>query len=257
MLAERDVLLELRRAGDPLAQPLGEHQGVVAQAEPSQRGVALGTGRGGGHRCSHPVGDRRRTSGAGRPCRPPGRRTSPSRPGCDAVIVGGRHDPDARRPPRGGCRGRARCAAPSRRPGACRLPTWVWDRPRRGAHEHLPQRPVLRLGSPARSEPCARHRRRRPRRAALLVGVGRRRLAHPGAVLVRGRAGAPIRSRVARAVALDDLEELGPVDLAEVVVPASRRSSAAPGRAASARAPRPAARSCRRTAGAGRRWCTA
>ena len=32
-VAERDILLELGRAGDPHAEPLGEHEGVVAEAQ--------------------------------------------------------------------------------------------------------------------------------------------------------------------------------------------------------------------------------
>ena len=38
-VAERDVLLELGRAGDPHAELLGEHEGVVAEAQRVLRGI--------------------------------------------------------------------------------------------------------------------------------------------------------------------------------------------------------------------------
>ena len=57
-VGQRDVLLELRRAGDPLAEPLGEDERVVAEPEgvrrERRRGACVPTGL--AHRCCTSAG---------------------------------------------------------------------------------------------------------------------------------------------------------------------------------------------------------
>ncbi len=154
----------------------------------------------GGHRCCTPPG-RRRRSGAGRPCRRPGRRTGPSRPGEEAVIAAAGTTQMRHALLRGGCRRRGRCAGPSRRRGRAGC--------RRGCGTGRAGRG--RTPPTAASRPTARARsRRRPLVAPPVLGrVGGGRLPHPGALVV-GRAAVLHALAVARPVALDDLAEARP-----------------------------------------------
>ena len=182
---------------DPLAQPLGEDQRVVA--EPQRVGARR-------RKCrtalsvtgARPPRARRRTSGGGRPCRRPGRRTSRFSSGLLAVMSLAAAPPRWRRPPGGGCRRRGALRSAISASGACSEPTWTCDSPRLAADEHLPQRPAAlgglgRHGGPAadsvgrdslmRHSPADGARRR-------ACGVGGGGLADPRALLVGGDAGA-------------------------------------------------------------------
>src|SRR6266508_94245 len=130
---------------------------------------------------------RSRTSDAGTPCPPPGRRTSPSRPGSTRGSPTPA-PPRSTRPPGAGCRGREHCAAPSRRQGRAGCPRDCGS---------------TRGGDVRRPPTVARSRGM----LLPLGGVGGGRLAYPGAVVVRGAAvGGPLP--VARPVALDHPEQL-------------------------------------------------
>ena len=164
------------------------------------------------------LGDRRRRSGAGRPCRRPGRRAGPSRPGSDAVIVGGAHHPDRHALAAAGV---DVAGVAQRHLGVRRVQRRRRARgpARAGADEDLPERPFVRSCRPCHPPIDAGSRRIRARSdrrfaprcasAASPRSAVAPRLAHPGAVLVR-LAPRARSAGVARAVARDHLARTRP-----------------------------------------------
>ena len=151
----------------------------------------------------------RRTSGAGRSCRRPGRRRSPSRPGWSRRRPRG-HDPDRDALAAAGV-DVAGVAQRHLGVGGVQAADVLVGHPAAGADEDLPQRPlalVLAHAAPATAACAAR--------VLSAYALAASRTQAPSSC---ARATVLHPRRVARPVALEHLEELRPVDLAERVVP--------------------------------------
>ena len=244
-VGEGDVLLELGGAADPPAHPLGRDQRVVGRGRGCSRREA------GPLEVLDPFGDvvERRVPVDLVGGRVEERVALVGRRGLD---VGGPHHPERDALAAAGVEV-AGVAQRHLRVGRVQGARVHVGQPAPGPDEDLPERPVARAAvGRAWSRPSGHRLGAR----GVLGGVGVGRLTHPGALVVGSAlVGHPLG--VARAVALDHLEELGEVDLAVVVV-AGLVVPAQVG--VGQREPerlRPAARSCRRTAGAARRWRSA